>query len=339
MMDVYSEKPVVHKVLDEKQQFVGRVTEKQKQTKPSELLLPDYFKGFLPENVKVGAEFHSTAAVFWGNYPFDGQATTWFACNGTMFLDPYFDYDLLEGKAIPDKGEAVVTSGQFPNKTRWSDVIGTKITVNNKDYIICGIIRKNTESNRRVYLNLEDLDSVNNYSKLVVFFDNVPEAVYSQAMIRLSSDFLQQNPPTANASAGSQMEIDAAKQIGNELFPFAVGAVIFCAINALSLVLALLESQKRSILVRLSLGATWRDVFSEIFGYLFSVLLTSAVISYFLSLLIARISLATGGLALLVRFGFVGGLLLFSLVLSIITSFVFTLTVSRMNLSNVGRAA
>lgn len=333
MIDLYSESPTLDVMkVNNSFGFYNAEGETRRQ-KPSEALSADYFKSILPEGASVLVRIHISQTAIYGDYPLIANMTYVNIENDPVFIPFYYNMEFLAGRSIENDNEILVGRGALPKGTVFERILGDSIQVGNSEYTICGVV----DQGDQLFLSMNVLDTF--YSPFHSILLSSPNMAYSEFKSisnAFEKTFVKQD---FESSAGrDEIYVEAAKQIGAELLPFALLALFFCGANALALLTALLSMKKRNYLIRMSLGASAIDVFIEQLAYVGAISLAAAAAAYLLALGIAKISVSLGVFRLLIQPGQIFGLLALAFLISAATSAGFAYFASRLNLGSVGRS-
>lgn len=333
MIDLYSESPTLDVMkVNNSFGFYNAEGETRRQ-KPSEALSADYFKSILPEGASVLVRIHISQTAIYGDYPLIANMTYVNIENDPVFIPFYYNMEFLAGRSIENDNEILVGRGALPRGTVFERILGDSIQVGNSEYTICGVV----DQGDQLFLSMNVLDTF--YSPFHSILLSSPNMAYSEFKSisnAFEKTFVKQD---FESSAGrDEIYVEAAKQIGAELLPFALLALFFCGANALALLTALLSMKKRNYLIRMSLGASAIDVFIEQLAYVGAISLAAAAAAYLLALGIAKISVSLGVFRLLIQPGQIFGLLALAFLISAATSAGFAYFASRLNLGSVGRS-
>ncbi len=333
MIDLYSESPTLDVMKVNNSIGYYNAEGETRRQKPSEALSADYFKSILPEGASVLVRIHISQTAIYGDYPLIANITYVNTENDPVFIPFYYNMEFLAGRSIENDNEILVGRGALPRGTVFERILGDSIQVGNSEYTICGVV----DQSDQLFLSMNVLDTF--YSPFHSISLSSPNMAYSEFK-SISNAFEKTFVKQAFESSAGRDEIyvEAAKQIGAELLPFALLALFFCGANALALLTALLSMKKRNYLIRMSLGASAIDVFIEQLAYVGAISLAAAAAAYLLALGIAKISVSLGVFRLLIQPGQIFGLLALAFLISAATSAGFAYFASRLNLGSVGRS-
>lgn len=301
----------------------------------------DYLKSIFGEDIMLQiAGIENTPYVSLQNIELDITQIYWILpSNDTDFImsEPY---DLI-GKWISAENPYDIVLCEKAIKGKWKaeDIIGKRLEINGEEYTISGIL-KGPKHFKYIYANNQNLKNI---KTLMVSFKIKDEANIDERLKELEKDFVNNfngNIVLNNMSGNSERTENfkmKEEQKANKYIGLSILAMIFCVLNSYSLMRAIETDNKKSTLIRMSLGAKKKDILIEQLLFNGILSLISMLIAIISANLIQKYFLKFTDFILTIDLNVIFALVLFSIAISLFSAILSTKNLSKSNLSSIER--